>query len=91
MKNRIREACFSFLALFLMACGISAAVCIGMLLMPFAFIAVFVLAIREIIIWKRNKHLSVKKRKATKEVTISQPGKGIVRYMSIHNKNERVA
>lgn len=60
MKNQIAEACFTFLALFLMACGIAAAIFIGMLLMPVAFIAIFVLAIREIIIWKR-------KARATKE------------------------
>ena len=90
MKNRIREACFSFLALFLMACGFSAVVFIGMLLMPFAFIAVVVLAVREIIIWKRNNNV-VEKRKAVKAVMAQEPNKGIIRYMPNLNRNERVA
>ncbi|MER3471554.1 MAG: hypothetical protein C4330_09515 [Chitinophagaceae bacterium] len=54
MKSKVFEACFTFLALFLFACGFAATVFIGMMLMPIAFMAVFVLAIREIIIWKRR-------------------------------------
>jgi hypothetical protein len=88
MKNRIKEACFSFLALFLFACGFSAALFIGMLLMPFAFIAVFVLAIREIIIWKR------KLNPLDPSVPVPRKGKsGIVRQMlySTTTKNNRAA
>ena len=91
MKNRICETCFSFLALFLMACGISVAIFTGMLFMPLAFIAVFALAVREIIVWKRNKKLSAEESKIHREVAASQSGKGTIRYMHNLNSHERVA
>lgn len=58
MKSKVKEVCFTFLALFLFACGFAAIIFIGTMLMPIAFIAVFLLAIKEIIIWKRTTKLA---------------------------------
>jgi hypothetical protein len=90
MKNRIQEACFSLFVLFLLSIVFSTAVFMCMLFMPFVSIAIFVLAVREIIIWKRNKKLSLEKRKTTKEVTRSQSSESIIRYMHL-NISEHVA
>jgi len=87
MKSKVFEACFTFLALFLFACGFAATVFIGMMLMPIAFMAVFVLAIREIIIWKR-------KIKPVKPLVL-KTGKrqtGTIRKMTyLHNEEKRAA
>lgn len=90
MKNKIIEACFIFLALFLFACGFAAAVFMGMMLMPVAFVAVFVLAIREIIIWKRRMPL-IENNKADKDRSVGVQRQAIIRHILTGQKNERVA
>lgn len=90
MKNKIIEACFTFLALFLFACGFAAAVFIGMMLMPLAFVAVFGLAFREIIIWKRKMPL-IENNKADKDKSARIQRQAIIRHIFTVQKNERVA
>jgi len=91
MSNRICEACFSFLAIILMACGLAAALFISMLLMPFAFITVLVLAVREVVIWKRNEKLTKEKNIVMKAIAVQRKRKTVVRYMPAHNNNRNIA
>jgi hypothetical protein len=42
MKNKFTEALFSLLALYLFSCVIAAAIVLGMLLVPFVFVALLV-------------------------------------------------
>ncbi|WP_207515258.1 hypothetical protein [Longitalea luteola] len=77
MKKRILEACFSFLAIFLIAVGFSAALFLGMLLMPLAFIIVSMLAVKEILIWNTNKKPAIEKRMPAQRVS-KAPQKDVV-------------
>jgi hypothetical protein len=90
MKNKIIESCFAFLALFLFACGFAAAVFIGMMLMPVAFVSVFVLAIREIIMWKRKMPL-IENNKADKDRSVGIQRQATIRHIFTVQKNEHVA
>ena len=54
MTKQLNEAIVCFLYLCLLACFVAFALAVGMLLMPFAMLIVLMLAIREIIIWRRK-------------------------------------
>ena len=56
MKNKFIEALFSLLALYLFACVIAAAMVLGMLLVPIVFVALFIMAIRDLITRKRKAY-----------------------------------
>jgi Flp pilus assembly protein TadB len=91
MKSQIAEACFTFLAIFLFACGIAAVIFIGMLLMPVAFAAIFVLAIREIIIWKRKTRETKQKDKVFRPAFVQKKSEAILRHMATVKNNQHVA
>jgi hypothetical protein len=54
MNKKIREALYSFLLLLLFACALAAVVLLSMLLMPFAAIAIAVVAIKEMLTWSKK-------------------------------------
>jgi ABC-type nickel/cobalt efflux system permease component RcnA len=71
MKNRVAEAFFSLLALYLISCGIAAAIFLGMLLVPVVFVALFVLAVRQLISRKRKTQQSGQRKGVIVERTIT--------------------
>ena len=55
MIKQLKQAEMFFICFYLIACLVAFALAMGMLLIPLAMLMVVVLAIREIIIWKRKE------------------------------------
>jgi len=54
MKNKVVEALFSLLALYLFSCAIGAAILLGILLVPIVLAALLVLAVRDLFSRKKK-------------------------------------
>jgi hypothetical protein len=64
MKKKILEALYSFLLLLFFACALAGAVLLSMLLLPFAAIAIAVIAIKEMLTWSKKSKQAKKGNEA---------------------------
>ena len=87
MKEKIRELFYSFLALFLFSCAFAAAVLLSILLIPVLIVTLFVIAVREIIVWRRKN----KKVRGNSVVIVEHRETAVVRTMPDNRPFRKVA
>ena len=79
MKNKLVEALYSFLGILGFSIATGTLFLVGVLLMPVVFLLVWVLAIREMITWKRWQQL----HKADSTNKKQQREEGMIKYMFV--------
>lgn len=87
MKKKIRELFYSFLALFLFSCVFAAAVFLSILLIPVLIVTIGVIAIKEMIVWRRKN----KKVKGNSVVIVEHRETAVVRTMPDNRPFRKVA
>lgn len=87
MKAKVRELFYSFLALFLSGCVFAAAVFISILLIPLLIVTVSVIAIMEMLVWRRKN----RKVKSKSVVNVEHRKAAVLRTMPGNNSFRKVA
>lgn len=78
MKKKISEAIYSLFAIFLFACGFAALLLAGIVMIPLLLVALFIIALKKLIRWRKYSGKAVKQmpaRQLHQRTTIIRAGR----------------